>query len=136
MKVNVKWCGESTFLASSHSGHHVAMDANGGAKSPSPMEMILIGAGGCSSVDVVSALKHEKQKIHDCEAIVTASRRDEAPRLFTDINLHFVVKGIQLDERLVAKAVKESLEKYCSVCLMLSKSVVMSHSYEIIAMNE
>lgn len=133
MKASVSWCGESTFLACSPSGHHVAMDANGGAHSPSPMELVLIGAGGCSSVDVVGALKANQQQIHACEAIVSAERRDEAPRLFTKINLHFVVKGIQLDEGLVANAVKESLEKYCSVCLMLAKGVTLTHSYEIVA---
>ncbi len=133
MKASVNWCGESTFLACSPSGHHVAMDANAGAHSPSPMELVLIGAGGCSSVDVVGALKANQQQIHGCETIVSAKRRDETPRIFTEIHLHFVVKGMQLDETLVAKATKDSLEKYCSVCLMLAKGVSLTHSYEIIA---
>ncbi|MEZ8141327.1 osmotically inducible protein OsmC [Enterovibrio norvegicus FF-33] len=131
MRASVKWCGKETFLGQSNSGHSIVMDGNGGEKAPSPMEMVLMGAGGCSSVDVVAALKAANQAVSYCEAELTAERREQAPRLFTQINIHFVVTGTALDEALVASAVKDSLEKYCSVCLMLGASIEMTHSYEV-----
>ncbi|MEZ9523351.1 OsmC family protein [Enterovibrio norvegicus] len=133
MHSSVKWSGNKTFLGLSNSGHSVVMDGNGGENAPSPMEMVLLGAGGCSSVDVVSALEEGNQAIAGCEAVLSAERREQSPRLFTKINIHFVVTGTALDEARVASAVKDSLEKYCSVCLMLGKGVEMTHSYEIIA---
>lgn len=133
MQASVKWCGDKTFLGLSNSGHNIVMDGNGGAHAPSPMEMVLMGAGGCSSVDVVAALEEGKQQVVGCEAQLSAERREQAPRLFTRIHIHFVVKGAALDEALVASAVKDSLEKYCSVCLMLGAGIEMTHSYEIIA---
>lgn len=132
MQANVKWCGNETFLGLSNSGHSIVMDGNGGANAPSPMEMVLMGAGGCSSVDVVAALKSGAQQVTSCVAELSAERREQAPRLFTRINIHFVVSGKNLDENLVAVAVKDSLEKYCSVCLMLGAGVEMTHSYEVI----
>lgn len=131
MRANVKWCGDMTFLGLSNSGHSVVMDGNAGSHAPSPMEMVLMGAGGCSSVDVVSALKAAKQVVASCEAQLSAERREVSPCIFTKINIHFVVTGKGLDETLVALSVRESLEKYCSVCLMLGKGVEMTHSYEI-----
>lgn len=133
MQASVKWCGDKTFLGLSNSGHNIVMDGNGGAHAPSPMEMVLMGAGGCSSVDVVAALEEGMQQVIACEAQLSAERREQAPRLFTRIHIHFVVKGVALDEALVASAVKDSLEKYCSVCLMLGAGIEMTHSYEIIA---
>ena len=131
MKASVKWCEEMTFLGLSNSGHRLVMDGNAGETAPSPMEMVLIGAGGCSSVDVVSSLKAQNQPVEACEVLLSGTRRDPSPRLFTKINLHFIVTGA-LDDACVAKAVLESLEKYCSVCLMLGKGVEMTHSYEIV----
>ncbi|MDD1782140.1 OsmC family protein [Enterovibrio sp. ZSDZ35] len=131
MQASVKWCGNKTFLGLSNSGHNIVMDGNGGEHAPSPMEMVLMGAGGCSSVDVVAALEEANQNVLGCEAQLSAERREQAPRLFTHINIHFVVKGDKIDESIVAAAVKDSLEKYCSVCLMLGAGVEMTHSYEI-----
>lgn len=131
MQASVKWNKELTFLGCSNLGHEIAMDGNGGVLAPSPMEMVLMGAGGCSSVDVVSALKADNQHITGCEAVLSATRRESAPKLFTHINIHFILTGCELDEKRVAIAVKESLEKYCSVCLMLGNGVEMTHSYEI-----
>ncbi|EOD81638.1 OsmC/Ohr family protein [Grimontia indica] len=91
-----------------------------------------MGAGGCSSVDVVAALKEGAQQVVSCVAELSAERREQAPKLFTRINIHFVVTGKALDESRVASAVKDSLEKYCSVCLMLGAGVEMTHSYEVI----
>ncbi|MDD1795907.1 OsmC family protein [Enterovibrio makurazakiensis] len=131
MRASVKWCGNKTFLGQSNSGHSVVMDGDGGEKAPSPMEMVLMGAGGCSSVDVVAALESANQAISHCEAVLTAERREQAPRLFTGIHFHFVVTGSALEDSLVARAVKDSLEKYCSVCLMLGAGMEMTHSYEV-----
>ncbi len=132
MQAKVRWTSDMTFLGQSDSGHTVVMDGNGGKTAPSPMEMVLMAAGGCSSVDVVDALTSAGQAIRGCEAQLSSTRRDEAPRYFTSVNIHFVVTGTGLDKTRVEKAVSDSLEKYCSVCLMLGKGVEMTHSYELV----
>lgn len=132
MQSRVKWVEDMTFLGQSNSGHSVVMDGNGGQKAPSPMELVLMAAGGCSSVDVVDGLKSAGQKITACEAKIASVRREQAPRIFTSANLHFVVTGVDLDETVVAKTVADSLQKYCSVCLMLGEGVEMTHSYEVV----
>lgn len=104
----------------------------GGATAPSPMEMVLMAAGGCSSVDVVDGLKTAGQKVSSVNAKLSTERRETAPRIFTAVNIHFVVSGEQLDEAIVAKVTADSLEKYCSVCLMLGAGVEMTHSWEIV----
>ncbi|MEL7292182.1 MAG: OsmC family protein [Pseudomonadota bacterium] len=132
MQAEVKWVEEFKFLGQSQSGHSVVMDGNGGATAPSPMEMVLMAAGGCSSVDVVDGLKEAGQAVTGCVAKLTTERRDTAPRIFTKVNVHFEVQGDKLDPDVVAKVAADSLEKYCSVCLMLGKGVEMTHSWEII----
>ncbi|EGQ9830558.1 OsmC family protein [Vibrio vulnificus] len=132
MQAEVKWVEDFKFLGTSQSGHSVVMDGNGGATAPSPMEMVLMAAGGCSSVDVVDGLKTAGQKVSSVNAKLTTERRETAPRIFTAVNIHFVVSGEQLDEAIVAKVTADSLEKYCSVCLMLGSGVEMSHSWEIV----
>ncbi|HAS8419242.1 TPA: OsmC family protein [Vibrio vulnificus] len=132
MQAEVKWVEDFKFLGTSQSGHSVVMDGNGGATAPSPMEMVLMAAGGCSSVDVVDGLKTAGQKVSSVNAKLTTERRETAPRIFTAVNIHFVVSGEQLDETIVAKVAADSLEKYCSVCLMLGAGVEMSHSWEIV----
>lgn len=132
MQAEVKWVEEFKFVGHSQSGHQVAMDGNGGETAPSPMEMVLIAAGGCSSVDVVDGLKEQGQKVTSCTAKLTTERRETAPRFFTAINIHFEVSGENLDQDLVEKVTADSLEKYCSVCLMLAKGVKMTHSWAII----
>ncbi|MCG9652777.1 OsmC family protein [Vibrio vulnificus] len=132
MQAEVKWVEDFKFLGTSQSGHSVVMDGNGGATAPSPMEMVLMAAGGCSSVDVVDGLKTAGQKVSSVNAKLSTERRETAPRIFTAVNIHFVVSGEQLDEAIVAKVTADSLEKYCSVCLMLGAGVEMTHSWEII----
>lgn len=132
MQAEVKWVEEFKFLGQSQSGHSVVMDGNGGATAPSPMEMVLMAAGGCSSVDVVDGLKEAGQAVTGCVAKLTTERRDTAPRIFTKVNVHFEVQGDNLDPDVLAKVAADSLEKYCSVCLMLGKGVEMTHSWEII----
>lgn len=109
------------------------MDGNSGDKAPSPMEMVLMAAGGCSAIDVVSILQKGRQDVTNCEVKLTSERREEAPRLFTHINLHFIVTGNDLKDAAVSRAVDLSAEKYCSVALMLGKAVNITHSYEVIA---
>ncbi|MCA3916238.1 OsmC family protein [Vibrio vulnificus] len=132
MQAEVKWLEDFKFLGTSQSGHSVVMDGNGGATAPSPMEMVLMAAGGCSSVDVVDGLKTAGQKVSSVNAKLSTERRETAPRIFTAVNIHFVVSGEQLDEAIVAKVTADSLEKYCSVCLMLGAGVEMTHSWEIV----
>ncbi|WP_279049530.1 OsmC family protein [Cedecea davisae] len=132
MQARVKWVEGMTFLGESASGHQVLMDGNSGDKAPSPMEMLLMAAGGCSSIDVVSILQQGRHAVTDCEVKLTSERREEAPRLFTHINLHFVVTGKDLKDSAVARAVELTAQKYCSVTLMLEKAAEISHSYEVI----
>lgn len=96
MQARVKWVEGLTFLGESASGHQILMDGNSGDKAPSPMEMVLMAAGGCSAIDVVSILQKGRQDVVDCEVKLTSERREEAPRLFTHINLHFIVTGRDL----------------------------------------
>lgn len=133
MQARVKWVEGLTFLGESSSGHQILMDGNSGDKAPSPMEMVLMAAGGCSAIDVVSILQKGRQNVTNCEVKLTSERREDAQRLFTHINLHFIVTGSDLKEAAVARAVDLSAEKYCSVALMLEKAVNITHSYEVIA---
>ena len=131
MQARVKWVEGLTFLGESASGHQVLMDGNAGDKAPSPMEMLLMSAGGCSAIDVVSILQKGRNDVRDCEVKLTSQRREEAPRLFTQINLHFIVSGKGLTDKIVERAVELSAEKYCSVSLMLGKAAAITHSFEI-----
>ncbi|KAA0260631.1 OsmC family protein [Hafnia alvei] len=132
MQARVKWVEGMTFLGESASGHQILMDGNAGDKAPSPMEMVLMSAGGCSAIDVVSILQKGRLDVRDCEVKLTSERREEAPRLFTHINLHFVVTGRGLTDKAVERAVALSAEKYCSVALMLGQAVNITHSFETI----
>ena len=137
MKARVKWVGDAMFVGESGSGHALVMDgpADHGGRNMGvrPMEMLLLGVGGCSSFDVVDILKKSRQDIVDCEALVEAERADAVPAVFTRINLHFRVSGRDLKESIVKRAVSMSAEKYCSASIMLGRAgVEMSHSYEIV----
>ncbi|UFQ97259.1 OsmC family protein [Pseudomonas wenzhouensis] len=137
MKARVQWAGEALFLGESGSGHAVVMDgppdAGGRNLGVRPMEMLLIGLGGCSNFDVVSILRKGRQPIESCEVFLDAERADEEPKVFTKIHLHFVVKGRGLKEAQVKRAVELSAEKYCSASIMLGRAGVdISHDYEIV----
>ncbi len=132
MQAEVKWIEAFQFLGHSQSGHSVVMDGNGGATAPSPMEMVLMAAGGCSSVDVVDGLKTAGQAVTACTAKLSTERRDVAPRIFTAVNIHFEVSGDNLDPAIVEQVAADSLQKYCSVCLMLGEGMTMTHSVEIV----
>jgi len=136
MKAKVKWVDNAMFLGESGSGHSVVMDGpeslGGRNMGIRPMEMLLIGMGGCASFDVMSILKKSRQSVSACYAELEAERADAVPAVFTAINIHFVVRGQGLKEKQVKRAVELSAEKYCSASIMLGKGgVEISHSYEI-----
>ncbi|OKY27603.1 OsmC family protein [Thalassotalea sp. PP2-459] len=131
MQAEVKWIGEEMFAGISESGHTIVLDANSGALAPSPLENVLLSLGSCSSVDVVSILKKARQQISGCKVKISATRVDTIPKLFSDIHLHFVISGTGIQEKHVERAVSLSADKYCSVALMLNKSVNITHDYSI-----
>ncbi len=136
MKSRVKWLDNMSFVGESASGHSVVMDgppeAGGRDLGIRPMEMLLLGLGGCSSFDVVSMLKKGRQNINNCEVEISAQRADSLPKVFTKIHLHFIVEGKELNETKVARAIELSAEKYCSASIMLAKTAVVTHDYEVI----
>jgi putative redox protein len=141
MKATVKWVDGAMFLAESGSGHTVVMDgppdAGGRNLGVRPMEMLLLGLGGCSAYDVMSMLKKSRQNVSGCRTELEAERADAVPAVFTKIHLHFVVSGRNLKESHVARAVSLSAEKYCSASIMLEAAgVEMSHSHEIVELAE
>ena len=137
MQATIKWVDNAMFLGESGSGHSVVMDGppdqggrNLGAR---PMEMLLLGMGGCSAFDVMAMLRKSRQQVVDCRVELEAERADAVPSVFTRIHLHFVVTGVGLKETQVARAVQLSAEKYCSASIMLeSAGVEISHAYECI----
>ncbi|MDH3526279.1 MAG: OsmC family protein [Gammaproteobacteria bacterium] len=137
MKARIKWVEGASFVGESGSGHAVVMDgppeSGGRDLGIRPMEMILIGMGGCSAFDVVHILKRARQPVSDCVVEVEADRAEQPPRVFTRIRMHFIVSGDGLSEKQVARAIQLSAEKYCSASIMLGKVAKISHDYEIVA---
>jgi putative redox protein len=135
MKARVKLVEGMTFVAESGSGHAVVMDAspevggrNLGAR---PMELVLMGAGGCSAIDVVHILRKARQDMVDCVVELEAERAPEDPKVFTRIHMHYVVTGRGLNPTQVERAIKLSKEKYCSATIMLAKTAEVTADYEI-----
>ena len=137
MECTVKWVGDGmTFLAETASNHVVAMDGapEGGGRNlaPRPMEMVLLGTGGCTAYDVVLILRKSGQDVTGCEVKLTSERAEADPKVFTRIHMHFVVRGHALKRNLVEQAIRLSHEKYCSASIMLAKTAQISHDYEIL----
>ena len=136
MKVEVDWKGGIAFEAIAESGHKVMMDASPAAggenKGSRPMELLLMGLGGCSSIDVMLMLQKSRQDVTDCKCVIEAERADAVPAVFTHIHVHFIVSGRGLHDKHVERAVKLSAEKYCSASIMLAKAVEITHDSEII----
>ena len=136
MKARIKWAENAMFIGESGSGHAVVMDGpeeHGGRNlGIRPMEMMLLGMGGCTSFDVMLILKRSRQDVVDCVAELEAERAETDPKVFTKIHVHFIVTGRDLSEKRVARAVELSAEKYCSASIMLSKTVDITHDYEIV----
>ena len=140
MKCRVKWLDHMTFVGESGSGHAVVMDGapeHGGRDMGfRPMEMLLLGVGGCTAFDVVSILKKSRQAITDCEVEINSDRAEEIPKVFTRIHLHFIITGNSLDPVKVEKAVNLSANKYCSASKMLEKTAKMTHDFEIVELGQ
>ena len=137
MQATVKWVDGVMFVGETGSGHAIVMDGppdHGGRNmGMRPMEMILVGLGGCSSFDVVQILQKGRNNIVNCIAEISAERVDAVPSVFSKIHLHFVVSGRDLKESVVERAVKLSAEKYCSASIMLGKAgVEITHDFEVI----
>ena len=136
MKARIKWVKDAMFVGESDSGHAVVMDgpADGGGHNLGirPMEMVLIGMGGCTAYDVVHILKKSRQDIEDCSVEIEAQRADSVPKVFTHIHIHFIVRGNGLTAKTVQRAVDLSADKYCSASIMLGKTARITHDFEII----
>lgn len=136
MKCRVKWLDNMTFVGESGSGHAVVMDGapehGGRDMGIRPMEMLLLGVGGCTAFDVVSMLRKSRQSIVDCEVVLDSERAEEVPKVFTKIHIHFIISGNSLDPVKVDRAVKLSAEKYCSASRMLEKAAEITHDFEIV----
>ena len=137
MKATIRWVDGLMMVGESGSGHSVVMDGpeeNGGREMGiRPMEMLLLGMGGCSSVDVILILKKSRQAVTDCVAEIVAERADAVPSLFTKIHINFVITGKNLKQAHVERAVSLSAEKYCSAAIMLQNGgVEITHDYEIV----
>lgn len=120
-----------TFVGHSETGHKIVMDGDREGGAPSPMEMVLMSAGSCSAVDVVSILEKARQNVVDVDVELSAERAETIPKVFTKIHLHFVVTGHDVQEKHVERAVNLSADKYCSVAKMLEKSADVTHSFEV-----
>lgn len=136
MKATVRWAGEASFEGVSESGHSVTMDGSpefgGQNRGPRPMELLLLGMGGCTAFDVVLILRKGRQDITGCVAQIDAERAPDDPKVFTRIHVHFTVTGRLLDPKRVEQALKLSAEKYCSASIMLAKTAEITHDFEIV----
>lgn len=136
MKARIQWTGGVSFEGNADSGHKVTMDGSleygGQNRGSRPMELVLIGMGGCTAFDVIHILKKGRQEITDCVAEIAAERADTEPKVFTRIHVHFKVSGKKLDPKRVENAIMLSAEKYCSASIMLGKTAKITHDFEII----
>lgn len=136
MNTRIKWVENVTFVGETDSGHAVVMDGppdHGGRNlGPRPMEMLLLGLGGCTTFDIIMILKKSRQAVTDCVVEITSERADEEPKVFTKIHIHFIVTGTDLKEKQVERAVSLSAEKYCSASIMLGKMADITHDFEIV----
>ena len=137
MECKVKWTGDGmSFLAETGSNHAIVMDgapeAGGRNLAPRPMEMVLVGTGGCSAFDVVMILKKGRHAISGCEVSLKAERAETDPKIFTRIHFHFRVSGKSLKPEAVARAIELSKDKFCSASIMLGKTAEITHDFEIV----
>ncbi len=136
MKARVKWVEQTLMVGESGSGHAVVMDGppdfGGRNLGVRPMEMMLLGLGGCTQFDVVHILRKGRNEVSLCEVELDAERAEKDPKVFTKIHVHFRVAGPGLTEKSVARAVKLSAEKYCSASIMLGQVVEITHDFELV----
>lgn len=138
MECKISWMGPGgmAFAAETGSGHMVTMDGapEGGGRNlaPRPMEMVLLGTGGCTAYDVVMILQKSRQDVRGCTVKLNADRASEDPKVFTKINFHFTVTGRNLNPSTVERAINLSHDKYCSASIMIAKTAELTHSFEIV----
>lgn len=141
MQATIRWTDEVSFETTSGSGHTVTIDGpeseGGQNRGARPMELMLMGMGGCTAFDVMKILKKGRQRVEDCIAEISAKRADDVPSVFTDIHVHFVIKGHGVKESQVKRAVELSADKYCSASIMLGRGGVnITHDYELVDLNQ
>ncbi len=136
MQARIKWVDGVSFVATSGSGHSVVIDGppdHGGRDlGVRPMELMLMGLGGCTAFDVMHILRKARQSVTDCVVDLRAERAQSEPKVFTKIHVHFVVTGRGLSEKHVSRAVSLSADKYCSASVMLGKTADITHDFEIV----
>ena len=136
MKARITWLEQRTFVGQAESGHSIvlgtALGETGLKPGPSPMELMLIGAGGCSAYDVVNILEKGRQEVEDCIVELDSDRAEAEPRVFTRIHMHFIVKGRGIDPKKVERAINLSIEEYCSASAMLASTAALTHDFEVI----
>jgi putative redox protein len=136
MKARIKWVQDVTFVGESGSGHSVVMDgapdAGGRNLGIRPMEMVLLGLGGCSAFDVMLILKRGREAVTDCVVDLDAERAETDPKIFTKIVMHYTVTGRSLDRKKVERAVQLSAEKYCSASAIIAKTAQITHTIDIV----
>ncbi len=135
MKTRITWLEDMTYVAQSPSGHALVIDGppelGGHNLGPRPMELLLMGMGGCTAIDVVNILRKARQELRGCELQIDAERADSDPKVFTTIRVHFILTGKSLSAKHVERAIHLSAEKYCSASIMLGKTAQISHTFEI-----
>lgn len=136
MKIRIKWNDGVSFLGETEGGHTVLMDGalevGGRNLGLRPMELVLMGTGGCTASDVVMILKKSRQDISDCIVEIEAERATKDPKVFTRIHYHFILTGNNLKPQQVDRAINLSAEKYCSASIMLGKTAEITHDFEIV----
>lgn len=136
MRANVRWTGGVSFVGRGQSGFDIPIDgapeAGGENKGSRPMEVVLIGMGGCTAFDVMHILRKQRQDVTDCVAELNAERAPTEPKVFTRIHVHFKITGRGLDSKKVARAIELSATKYCSASIMIGKTATITHDFELI----
>lgn len=136
MKSRIKWVEDRTFVGQSGTGHKIvlgtATEPGGPTPGPSPMELVLMGTGGCSAFDVVHILEKGREKIEDVVVELDADRAESDPKVFTRIHMHFIVQGRGLSVQKVERAISLSVEKYCSASAMMAKTATVTHDFEVV----
>ncbi len=135
MKTRITWLEDMTYVAQSPSGHALVIDGppelGGHNIGPRPMELLLMGMGGCTAIDVVNILRKARQELRGCELQIDAERADSDPKVFTTIQIHFILTGKSLSAKHVERAIHLSAEKYCSASIMLGKTAQITHTFEL-----
>ncbi len=136
MTARVKWAEARTFIGTSGTGHSIVFGTKNGddtaTPGASPMELVLLGTGGCSAYDVVSILEKGRQKIDDVTVQLSAERAAEDPKVFVNVHMAFTVTGRDVDPAKVARAISLSVDKYCSASAMIAKTAAVTHSFEVV----